>query len=817
MKTLYLVFLSIWACFAFTVAKAQAPRTAISGLVFDEAKKPVDGATVILANAVDSATVKTVLTNADGSFAFADVREGNYRIVVTSVGYRKYKGAVFSFKGQLIGLGGITLSGTTKALKEVEVAAPKAFVEQKIDRTVVNVNALISNTGANALEALEKAPGVIVDQDGNISFKGKSNVLIMIDDKPTYLSGDNLAAYLKSLPASMLDQIELMSNPPAKYDASGNAGVINIKTKKSKAAGFNGTFSSSVGRAVFWRTLNSLNLNYHVNKVNLFANLGYGIGNNYRRLDVVRTYMDNLDHITSSYTEEAYFHPVSYNHNLKTGMDYYVTPKTTVGFVLTGALTEAHNANPVYSKQADGAGQIDSNIIANNYTQSRFLNGGINLNYSHQFDRKGRSLTFDLDYLRYDSGRDQTFYNTSYNSAGAVGSIQNIADNLPTGINIYTAKTDYTQPVKGKGKIEAGLKTGYVSTDNAANYYNVVSNVNVVDNNRTNRFLYNENINAAYFSYDNEFKRFAVKAGLRAENTNVKAHQLGNAFGSDSSFTQQYLSLFPTAYLLYKLDTAGAHTLKLSYGRRISRPNYQDLNPFVTILDKYSAFEGNPFLKPQYSTEYELAYAYKSVFVVTVEYNPIRDYQVELDYMAAGGIFTATSANLPLRNHWGVTANIALSPAKRWNFNYYNEVMYNAYSGQVGNIKLSSSSVYYYLNCTNQFNLSRGWNVEMNTFYLTPSRDAQFTHRYREQTNVGISKKILNNKATVKLSARDIFVDNFSAGNITNVPNAAITYHNNNGNRSVTLGFTYNFGSNKDNPKRRDTGGAASEAGRVGN
>jgi len=816
MKTLKLVLLTTWVCFALKFASAQTPGAQISGLILDGSKKPVDAATVILVNAADSATVKTMLTNTDGSFAFADVKPGSYRVVVTSVGFRNYKGAAFSFNQQNIKLPGITLSAISKTLKQVEIAETKNLVEQKIDRTVLNVNASITNAGANALEVLEKAPGVIVDADGNITFKGKSGVMIMIDDKPTYLSGDSLVAYLKSLPAAMLDQIELMPNPPAKYDAAGSGGVINIKTKKSKAAGFNGSFSTNVGKAVFWRTLNSLNLNYHVNKINLFANMGYGIGNNYRRLDVVRTYLNALDQTTSSYTEEAYFHPVSYNHNLKLGMDYYLTPKTTIGFVLTGALTENHNTNPVYSKLTDGSGKLDSSIIANNYAVNEFKNAGINLNYSHQYDKKGQSLTFDLDYLRYDSSRDQLFYNNSYNSAGVIGDTQNIVDNLPTGINIYTAKTDYTQPV-AKGKIGAGFKTGYVNTDNASNYFNVINNVNTVDNNRTNRFLYKENINAAYFSFEEEFKRFAIKVGLRAENTNVNGHQLGNILGSDSSFAQHYTSLFPTAYFLYKLDTAGSHTLKLSYGRRISRPNYQDLNPFVVILDKYSTFEGNPFLRPQYSAQYELAYAYKNAFVLTVEYNPITDYQVELDYAAPGGVFTATSANLPLRNHWGITANIALSPTKWWNFNYYNELMYNAYNGQIDNIRLSNSSVYYYFNCTNQFNLPQGWNIEMNTFYLSPSRDAQFTHRYREQTNVGISKKVLNNKGAIKLSARDIFVDNFSAGTITNIPNMLATYHNDNGNRSVTLGFTYNFGSNKDNPKRRDTGGAASEAGRVGN
>jgi hypothetical protein len=816
MKTLKLVLLTIWACFALKFANAQTSGAQIGGLILDSSKKPVDAATVILVNAADSATVKTMLTNPDGSFAFADVKEGSYRMVVTSVGFANYKGAAFNFSGQTIKVPVITLIATSKALKEVEVAGQKNFVEQKIDRTVVNVNALISNTGSNALEVLEKTPGVLVDENGNISFKGKAGVMVMIDDKPTYLSGENLANYLKSLPASMLDQIELMSTPPAKYDASGNAGVINIKTKKSKAKGFNGGFSANIGKAAYWRTLQSFNFNYYVNKINFFTNLGYGIQNNYRRLDVTRTYFDPAGTIASSYTEVAYFHPVNYNHTLKTGMDYYLSPKTTIGFVLTGLLTSGHNVNPVNSLLKNNTGNVDSNIVAVNTTENRFYNGGINLNYSHQFAQQGQSLTFDLDYLKYNSRRDQSFLNSSYNGAGVLGSSQNITDYLPADIDIYAAKTDYTQPVIGKGKIEAGLKASYVNTDNAANYFNVINNISTVDNNMTNRFLYKENVNAAYINFSKEFKRLTLQAGLRLENTNLKGHQLGNAQRADSAFTRSYTNLFPTAYALYKLDTAGHNTLNASYGRRIDRPYYQDLNPFLTILDKYSQFEGNPFLRPQFSSNYSLGYSYKSIFSVAVEYVCISDYQTESD-IQKGNVFLATSVNLGQSVYYDINTNLSLNPFKWWNFHLYFQLTTNHDTGQIYNAYLNTNQTYYNINNTNQFTFPKGWSAELTYYYLSPTASAQFTHIPREQVNAGIQKKILNNKGSIKLSARDIFRGNFSAGNITNIPNVAATYHNDFANRSVNLGFTYNFGSAKDNPKKRNTGGAGTEADRVRN
>lgn len=816
MKTLTLALMAVWLSFAQNLAKAQSPAAKISGVVLDAANKPVDGATVILLSAKDSATVKTTLGNADGSFVLDNLKANSYRLVVTLLGYQSYKsGTINLSEQQTLKLPAITLMAASKTLKEVSVTAQKQLIEQKIDRTVVNVNALISNVGSNALEVLEKAPGVVVDDNGNISFKGKNGVMVMIDDKPTYLSGEALANYLKSIPASQLDQVELMSDPPAKYDASGNAGIINIKTKRSKEQGFNGTLSANAGRARYWRSGESLNINYHVGNINIFANLGYNIQNSYRRLDVGRTYLNAAGNVTSSYTEEAYFYPKTYTPNARIGLDYFLSPKTTIGFILSGTFTTNNNFNPVNSVIRNGAGGIDSNIVAANSTGSFFNNKGINMNYSHQYDKKGRELSFNIDYLNYTSGRDQTFLNSSYNAAGILAASQHITADLPAMLNIYAAKADYAHPLSNKAKLETGLKASYVSTDNSANYFNVANNISTVDNNTSNHFIYKENINAAYISFSKEYKRLSLQAGLRLENTNITGHQLGNAQSPDSAFTQHYTNLFPTAYLLYKLDTVGSNTLKLAYGRRIDRPYYQDLNPFITILDKYSQWEGNPFLRPQFAHEFELTYAYKSLFSIGIDHNIVNDYRVEYDFQK-GNIFSATTMNLGQRIHWALEFYMALNPVKWWNFTLNTELDHNNYVGQLATLNVNTTTTYLYLNYINQFNLSHGWNSEVSLFYLSPSTDSQFTHIYRQQVNVALAKKLFGDKVTVRLSARDIFRGNFSAGNITNIPNVLATYHNDNANRMVILGFTYNFGTAAKNTKKH-TNSAQSEQDRVGN
>ena len=818
MKTKIFAFLSAWICFALTVAQAQTTPGKITGLVREAGGEPSIAATVKLSRVTDSAVVASTQTDITGRFTFNDLNPGSFKVEVSAVGFKGYSSGPIRVSAGLVAadLPVITLQKDAVSLNQVEIAAQRDVIEQKVDRTVVNLGSSISSTGASALEVLERMPGVLIDQSGNITFKGRTGVMIMIDDKPTYLSGDNLANYLKSLPASQLEQIELMTNPPARYDASGNAGVINIKTKRSKAAGFNGTINSSVGKAAYLFTNHSLALNYRQGKLSFFTNVAYDLRNFYRRLDLVRSYYNNSGVQTGSYTEEAYFHQINYNPSLKFGVDYDLSSKTTIGIMLNGGINTSTNPNPVTSTMRNGVGTIDSIIRANNASDATFKNGGINLNMLHRFDSLGRSLSFDLNYLGYNNMRTQVFQNTAYNKLGVPAASQHIIDTLPTHINIYTAKADYSHPLSGKATLSAGVKTSYVNTDNAAYYYNIANGKTTVDDGRTNRFLYKENIQAAYLNFNKEWKRLSFQSGLRMEYTNARGHQLGNSNGADSSFVNRYGSIFPTAYLLYKLDTAGSHSLKASFGRRIDRPSYQDLNPFVVILDKYSAFVGNPFLRPQYSNNYELTYSFKKLISVSMVYSLMTDYQVEHDYQQ-GDIFFASSINLGTTISKGINANLTLSPAKWWNFSLYTQLYRNSYEGQLKNSYLTAARTFFYTTTTSQLAFGKGWTGEITAFYQSKSVWGQFASQARKQVNIGLQKKVLNNKGSIKISARDIFRGNFSAGDITNLGNVKATYHNDNANRNVIVGFSYNFGSSAKNQRKHDSTGAEAEAGRAGN
>ncbi|NHA07174.1 TonB-dependent receptor [Mucilaginibacter sp. HC2] len=815
MKLPSLIFLTFFTLFLFNFADAQTKGGSISGAVLDDARKPLDGATVILLTAKDSVVLSTKLANTDGSFAFQNLKDNTYIIKTSYIGYKNYRSEPVPVNGQkTVKLPPFILSSIGKKLDEVTVTAQKSYVQQKIDRTVVNVGALISNTGANALEVLAKTPGVLVDADGNITFKGKSGVMVMIDDKPTYLSAANLATYLRSLPSSALDQIELMDNPPAKYDAAGNAGVINIKTKKNTTRGFNAVVSANFAQGFYGRTNESINFNYRIDKVNIFTNVAYNKQKTFRRLEIDRNYLDANGDLTSSLKDISYFRPSSNNTNIKAGLDYFISPKTTWGVVLTGNISRDHDSSPVYSLLYDKIGGLDSTVNSLNTSKNKFDSKGINLNYTHKFDSTGRSLTFDLDYIHDVSGSNQLFVNNTFLPDGTLTNSQTISDNLPSTINIYSAKADYTHPLKGKAKLEAGVKSSYVNTDNAANYFNVIDNVSTIDYNNTNRFLYKENINAAYVNFNKTFGRFSLQTGLRLENTNGDGHQLGNGQKGDSSFVKHYTNLFPTTYFSYNLDTAGHNVLVASYGRRIGRPSYGSLNPFTFFVDKFTYFSGNPFLKPQFTDNYKLAYSFKSLFTVALAYNYTTDVQNETIHKN-GNVFVSTTGNIGQQKTWDLSVNSNLQPTKWWSVNLYAEEYNNTYQGQFYTGYLHQSQYTFSANGNNQFTLSKTWSAELSGWYNSGGTYGQFVSIPTGMVNIAVQKKILNNKGSIKLNMRDVFKSFSPSGAITNIADATATYHNFVDTQVATLAFTYSFGKSTNVPHKRDTGGAESEQGRA--
>ena len=798
---------------------AQTRSGKVSGIIGDENQKPVESATISLLNAKDSSLAKVAVADKTGHFEFEGLRDGKYLVSASTVGHTTAYSHSFELSASqpAVTLQPLVLASATTNLQAFAVVGKKPFIEQKADRMVINVDASPSNTGSTALDVLEKSPGVTLDKDDNISLKGKQGVMILIDDKPTYLSASQLASYLKTLPASAIDQIEIMTNPSAKYDAAGNSGIINIKTKKNKVKGFNGSATVTHTQGVYPKPSGSVNMNYRNGKFNVFMNAGYSHWEGFQDMTITRKYLDTIpaNTVNSIFTQQTNMHFNNPELNLKFGVDYYLSNKTTLGFVVSGFRNEEDDRSTSNIMLRDANNVVDSIVYSPSTNNTTWKNGSVNLNFRHQFDSSGRELTADLDYVRYSSVSNQYFDNVTYYPDMAKIGETVLTGNLPSVIDIYTAKTDYTRPLSKTLKLEAGLKTSYVSTDNTANYFDVLNNVPEVDTTKTNHFLYRENINAAYVNFTKQYKKWNIQAGLRAENTNYSGHQLGNGISStinkDSSFSRSYVDLFPTAYISYQANEK--NIFSLNYGRRIDRPAYQDLNPFLFFLDQYTYQAGNPYLQPQYTQNVEVSHTYNSFLTTTLNYSYTKDFFSET-FEQSGHATIVRNGNIGSRQSAGIAVSAQVPVTKWWTTVLYSNVNYNKFSGFLYGENINVEATTLLLNMNNQFNFPGGWGGEVSGFYRTKGIEGQVVIDPLGQASAAVSKKLMKDKASLKLGIRDIFYTNKAKGYI-NFQQTEATFSNWRDSRQVSLSFTYRFGKPLKGSSGRHNSGAGDEESRV--
>lgn len=787
----------------------------ITGMIKDGGnQKVIDAATISLLKTRDSSLVKTSLTNKDGSFSFENLNEGKYLVMATSIGHSKVYSTPIEISATITeaNTGTLQLVAVSKDLGTVTVTARKQFIERKIDKTVINPDAMISNSGATALEMLEKAPGITIDKDGNISLKGKQGVMVMLDGKPSYMSGTDLINYLTNLPAGNIDQVEIMTNPPAKYDAAGNSGIINIKSKKSRQRGFNGSLSTSQGHGESFRSANSLSLNYRRGKVNTFSTFNANYRENPQWLDINREYLHTNKSVESIFEQESYRMRVNRWFNARIGMDYYLSNKTTVGVVLSGYLSPVNENGDNASKFYDPSKNLDSSLTNKRTEDAQWNHKGINLNMRHKFDSTGREITADIDYLSYDNSNIQQMVNTKFD-AGQVMKSQYIVDaNLPSTLDIFSAKTDYVQTIGKKIKFEAGLKTSFVKTDNKANYFITEGGVTNPDYRSTNFFEYRENLNAAYVNFSTEVKKWGFQLGLRAENTNYEGLQYGNPTRTDSSFSKSYTSAFPTMYVSYQADKK--NQFGLNYGRRINRPDYGNLNPFIHYIDPYTYEVGNPFLKPMFANAIELSHSFKNILNTSVSYTHTKDLFGE-SFSREDSAIVVRNSNFGKAQNLNLSIGLQLPVAKWWKSNINSQVNNNQLSGTLNGNNVDVNITGYTLSVNNQFTFKNGWSAELSGFYRSKDADGQIVIEQLSQFNVGVQKSVLKKKGTLKLAVSDFTGPMKARGYLDDVSAAKASFKQHRDSRVATLTFNYRFGKMYKAEKRK-TGGAGDEQNRVG-
>lgn len=754
----------------------------------------------------DGQMFKGTLSDTLGIFTFTAVPIGKYQVKVTIMGFNAHQTKTFLIHAQqnIIDLGRFSLSEDTRLLNSVTIKAEKRLIEQNIDRTVINVENSILSEGNTALELLERAPGVSVNQDGEISLKGRTGVLVMLNGKNTYLSPKELSTLLKGTNSNSISKIEIMGNPSAKYDAAGSAGIINIQIKKNMATGFNGAIAVNGGAGRKARYGTGVNLNYRNDKLNLYGSYDYGFRGETEYLDFVRRFYENG--ITQgkpnriSYQNTKTDEPLHTN-NFRVGLDYELNKNNSIGFLMNGNIGKYTHDSRTDNLLIGDSEELLSKMATTNYDQQNWKNLTYNLNYLHKFKKDGSALTADADFA---SNRFTSRLNLNTKTlAAASGQPSNDISRkgyVPAVTNVYVAKIDYTNPLSKLLKLETGLKSSFTSSDNNLRY-DLLNNGNwEYDDNGSNHFKYDEQIHAGYLNFNLDFKQFSIQAGLRAENTQTKGHQIT----TDSLIKRNYFQLFPSLFINKPLGEN--HQLQAAYSRRIERPDYGDLNPFRVFRDPLLYYQGNPFLKPEMINAFQISHSFKSKYTTAISYNRTTDVMTWISgQIDALNTTFEMPKNLSKLVNYGISFTASTTISSWWTGTQFANVFRNEYSGTDDGGDIDSKANSFSFNSQNTFKTGKGYTMELNGLYNGPSVYGISRYKGNYMISAGIQKTILNDKGTLKLMVNDIFQSR-QLRETTQYGNIDMNTHIRLDSRRGILSFSYRFGNQSISKKERKTG-----------
>jgi hypothetical protein len=780
----------------------------ITGKLLDEKKQALSFASAQLMRP-DSTLQKVVASDDNGIFTFEDILKGKYYVEISFLGYEKFSSPVFEINQKNIELTDIQLNILSNELKEVAIVARKPLLEMRGDKLIMNIESSPIASQGTALEALQRAPGVVIRQEKEISLRGKSGILVMIDDKITQMSQEDLARYLQSMPATMIDKIEIINNPSARYDAAGTAGIINIKLKKDKNLGFNGNISSRLSYGRTPKGNLSSNLNYRNQKVNLFGN----ISADHWAQDNRQFFERDIFTATNKTTFDQKFIQDQKENSLfaKIGADFFLNKNTTLGIMTTGS-TAAENMNfdntiDVLGYNSDDYAQLFAEGI-NKTTPHRIA---YNVNFKHVLDTLGREFTIDADYSTFMKKNTQDVNNMYLNSAKQeTKTSYRLRNNNQTDFGVFAAKADYIHPFKNKSVMELGWKSSWVGINNAIFFeQKLADNSWLPQTNRNNDFEYDENINAAYINYNFPVgKKINIQSGLRIENTNNK----GYSKTLDSTITRGYTNFFPTANINYTLNDK--NMLSFSYSLRVNRPSYEDLNPFIFYIDEFTYGKGNPYLRPEFTNAVSISHTFREMLSTTVYYAKTKDAIMQvLAQEPNSRIGYQTTLNFADYDNFSFTIASPIPIKKWWNSNASVTGFWNSYRGTYLTNTLNNQQWSWNFNLDNSFTLSKSVSAELSGWINTPLVYGVFKMKSQGSVDFGISKKFKNG-AKLKFSVRDIFkTSNFRANVDDN--GLIMRVRNDQEPRRANISFSTPFGNKEVKAARNRKTATEEEMGRV--
>lgn len=805
-----LFFNLISLSFALSIS---AQNTLIKGQLLEEDGSALPFANTLLFQSSDSSLAKANLSTETGQFSFNDMPEGSYNILVRYLGMEDYTIENIQVKSNApIDLGTIKLKSSGIQLHEATVKADRTLIEVKPDRLVFNVEGTINSAGSDALTLLRKAPSVTVDNNDNITVLGRSGALIYVDGKRLPINGADLTNYLQNLPADQIDKIDIITNPGSRYEAEGNAGIIDIRLKRNKNFGTNGSVNSSLSQGKYGRYNISTTANYRNTKFNIFGNAGLGQQKGFNTLDFI-SFQNGL------YIEEL--NETLYNGrftNIRLGGDYFINPHHTIGVLVTNGY---HKGDPLGFNRIKLANDIipyvfDSILIAHTETHNIRRQNTYNLNYRY-VAQKGKSLNVDLDFGRFNNASDRNQPNQYFNADQTqVLSESTNQFSTPTDIDIYTLKLDYDQDL-WTGKISIGSKLSRVISDNTYLVYDEINHTPVRNDKRSNRFKYEENVYAGYINFNRNLNsKWQVSGGLRLEQT--------DATGDLKAFLPElqeppvqlnYLSWFPSAGISWQLSPK--HNFALNYGRRINRPDYNVLNPFNNQLSQLSFERGNPFLNPEIVNNIELGYTLASRYNLKFGYSLTNDQITRLigpdtsdlrasyinwENLATQKIWSGNlSAPIDINSFWNAYINLSTT---------YTDNQADYGDGATVDVQAFNYSIYE----QNTFNLPKGIKVELSGYYSGPGVwGGVFVFEPSWSIDLGIQKKFLKDRLNVKLSGSDLFYQSGWDGK-SDFNGLRAEGFGRYDSRRISLSLGYQFGNQNVKSRKRETG-LEVEAGRV--
>jgi outer membrane receptor protein involved in Fe transport len=804
----------LWGAPFWAAAQAQpSGRATLAGTAHDAAGQPVALATFLLVAAADTARVLQGVTgDLGGHYTFEGVGPGTYRVRAQQLGYQSATSAPLTVAaGQReLTVPPLVLKATPHKLAEVTITAERPFIEQLPDKTVVNVENSLVAAGGTALDVLEKAPGVVIDQQNNrLQFKGRDGVLVLLDGKQTYLSQTEVVSLLRNTPSNSVQRIELITNPSAKYDAAGSAGIINIELKRgtrTTVAGTAGSLTLGAGYGRLPKLQLGLALNHRAGRWNTFGNYNLDYRQRWSFTDATRRFgaRDSLTTLRDQNERTT----EGTTHTYKLGADYTLGRRTTLGVLTTGYLDDGHARGESRNDFTNADGQLQQVVNLVNTSARTTQRLTANANLRHVLDSLGRELTADLDYAQVRI-RQEDYMDTHYfdprGQEARPGLLQR--NRTPSTVGIWAAKTDYVHPLAHGRRLEAGGKISYVTSDNDVQFGTLNGAAYVPDAQRTNHFLYRETIGAAYLTGQQHWARWTLQAGLRLEYTRA----VGTSLTLAQELDRSYVNFFPSAALTYKATPD--HEWQASFSRRIDRPSYQTLNPFVYVLNPYSYRQGNPYLQPQYTNASQVGYTYRGETSLTLSYNHTTDVLTEV-YEQRGAILVGSTANLASLHNVALSLSTPLKVNEWWTMRGTADVFWNAYRAQYLGLRLDYQRLSANFTLNNRFKLPHGLTAEVSGWYNSPTLDGQMRVQGMSQLNLGLQKSLWHNKATLRLNVSDVLDMTRSRGSLR-YGATDLQYVSRWESRQARATFTYNFGNRELKATRQRRTSAEDEQSRV--